>query len=570
MLEAGETMAPRRLMLTILAGIALCAARTRAVDWPIDSGGAFHALYSTYGQFYEFAGGLHFHEGVDILASPGTPVVARQSGQVLRVQNTGSSGDFMILATPASGPDGWNYVHLHAGSRPAGRNGPGDPGGAWQAGDLILIGDVLGFVADQSGHPDHLHIDLGSGPDTAHFGASTVIRRPVGDPLDAFAPSFGSPNPAPFVSDEFHYRIADHDRNGAMTRPPGSVGPTEIHRHDNLYFQSDLAGLRWLGRRAPTHNVDASLTGPGSADIDVIAMAHDLAQAGGVPNAPKRLRLRLTGLTFGDDTGDAAIFDFSGEFLEQHGYATLRDPDAATLRTVYENDQMSDSGDVSDLDPAVRGRYWFILTNTDGDMVVQAADRARSWHSDAAAGSIWHDPDAPDASHNTLAAFRDDRYLVAVTAIDHQGQSFTAAREVVLDNYDQSLRMAADRFGTGDRVEIAGGSQFVDGQNVNFHLLEAAPIEGQSLGQVVGRIVAGALGELPGFSLGMFARGEYFLVADYDGDGLYLSALDAAAAFSVVPEPGAAAMAGWAAVAMMRRLIPRRRVCGRRRASRGR
>lgn len=514
----------RAIHMLALAGLMSAPPRASALDWPIDLGDQFHPIYSTYGQFYEFAGGLHLHEGLDILAAPGTQVVARQQGKVLALLNSGSSGDFLIIATPASGPAGWNLVHLH----PTG----------WHVGDTIQIGDILGAVADQAGLPDHLHVDFGSGADTAYFGAATVIRKPVGDPLDSFSPNFAANNPAPVVSDFFNYRIAAHDRNGTLTRPAGSVGPSEAPLYDNLYFQSEITpGLRWLGNRAPTENVDAFIHGPGSASIDVIAMAYDQATVNGTRNAPKQMQLRIAGHHFGADTGTNTIFNFTGSYLDNQGYAPMRDTNAAYIRTIYENDQMSDSVDVSDFDVANRGAYWFIMTNTDGDQIVQTSDRARSWHTNAVAGSLWHDPNAPEAAHNYQAAFRDDFYDITVASLDEQGKSGSAMQTVILDNYLQTLHLTRAAFGADEAIAIAGGEEYAADDMIHLYLLLGAPIEGQSLTALFGQAITDALGELQSTALSMLGLGDYFLVADYDGDGKYFSPLDAMASFRVIPEP---------------------------------
>jgi len=88
--------------------------------------------------------GARYHEGLDMFAPAGTPVLAPVDGRVT-VGHSGISGNFWNLA----GVDGWTYFGAHL-SRLA-RTG------------TVHAGDVIGYVGntgDAAGGPTHLHFQM--------------------------------------------------------------------------------------------------------------------------------------------------------------------------------------------------------------------------------------------------------------------------------------------------------------------------------------------------------------------------------------------------------------------------
>lgn len=94
----------------------------------------------------------HWHEGIDIFAPEGTPLVATERSVVTRV-GTGRLGGLKVWIHGESGID-WYYAHL---SRFA-------PGIA--AGDALEAGDLIGFVGTSGnavGTPPHVHLQMHPG-----------------------------------------------------------------------------------------------------------------------------------------------------------------------------------------------------------------------------------------------------------------------------------------------------------------------------------------------------------------------------------------------------------------------
>jgi len=543
-----------------IAGIALLAAQAaHGMLWPMGDGMTHQPIYSTYGQYYESSGGLHLHEGLDVLGPQGTSVYARASGTIVGLDK--GSG-LIILETNQYTHTGLNYSHVNPGSRPPGNNGPTDPGGPWKEGDFVKMNDTLGTVMTVLGHPPHLHVDIGSGTDpyfSSYPPPKNMVRQPTLDPLESFYPPWSTNNPAPVVSDDIKFRIADHDRNGVLTHY--QIGPLENLRHDNLYFDKTVNGTLVVGRRSTTRAADGS-TGGGTANIDIIAMAYDLATPGGdlgsgTRNAPMSVALRIQRQQSGADTGLHTIYEFAGMYLQEewvHGYTHMRDPDARWIRTIYSNDATTDSHDVTAELPELRGTYWFQMTNYDGDTLVEVGpplspldDRGRYWNSDGRVGNDFYtipgvDPVVGDALSNAQSEFADGFYDITVVAKDHGGLTGSATRTIVLDNWLQELKPTKSFYQVADYVGFYG-EQFTANATIALYLLTEPPEDGQELRDPWDSARTDPEGYFEAVELGSLRTlGVYYVVADYDGDGIYYSPLDALASFKVVPEPASLAL----------------------------
>jgi murein DD-endopeptidase MepM/ murein hydrolase activator NlpD len=120
--------------------------------FPVD-GRSMRAVQSVFGA--ERDGGARSHDGVDIFAPRGTPVLAAAAGQAYRVGITGLGGKVVWVRDPVRNARLY-YAHLDSQHV---RNG-----------DRIEIGDTLGFVGNTGNArttPPHLHFGVyrtGEGP----------------------------------------------------------------------------------------------------------------------------------------------------------------------------------------------------------------------------------------------------------------------------------------------------------------------------------------------------------------------------------------------------------------------
>jgi murein DD-endopeptidase MepM/ murein hydrolase activator NlpD len=128
----------------------------------------------TYGQtFGAFRADTGFHEGVDIFAAAGTPVVAVCDGTLNRVGTLPISGNRLWVKC-TKGSDSFFYAHLSAFATDT------------RSGERVTAGKVLGFVGstgDAEQTPPHLHFEVhphnGAAVDPYPFLKAWENRRDV-------------------------------------------------------------------------------------------------------------------------------------------------------------------------------------------------------------------------------------------------------------------------------------------------------------------------------------------------------------------------------------------------------
>ena len=110
-------------------------------------------------------GGGRGHQGQDIFAACGTPVVAARAGTIAEAETAGNEGHYVVMAAS----DGPHQAYLHL-LRPS----------SVSKGDRVAAGERIGRVGD-SGNADgcHLHFELWTAP--GRFTGSAKNPRPALD-----------------------------------------------------------------------------------------------------------------------------------------------------------------------------------------------------------------------------------------------------------------------------------------------------------------------------------------------------------------------------------------------------
>ena len=88
------------------------------------------------------------HQGIDIFAQKGTPVLANTHGVILSVGQNSLGGQVVWLL----GPDMTRHYYAHLSEY-----------GSYQAGDWVIAGDILGYVGNTGNArttPPHLHYGI--------------------------------------------------------------------------------------------------------------------------------------------------------------------------------------------------------------------------------------------------------------------------------------------------------------------------------------------------------------------------------------------------------------------------
>jgi murein DD-endopeptidase MepM/ murein hydrolase activator NlpD len=134
---------------------------------PLDGQGPFFPIRGNYkfGTGVAAFGGARHHEGEDIFAKCGTPLVAAESGKVLANTFQSRAGNYLVIDVIGDTHDE-AYMHLRDPALP-------------KIGDDVVAGTQIGFVG-QTGHADgcHLHFELWDGHWQGVGGPGTAV-----DPL---------------------------------------------------------------------------------------------------------------------------------------------------------------------------------------------------------------------------------------------------------------------------------------------------------------------------------------------------------------------------------------------------
>ena len=143
--DLGVPVPTERSLAVRVQRLALAAERKRT-RFPV--GGAFN--WGQGGARYGASRSGHTHEGQDVFARTGTPLLAVTDGVVLETGNDGGRGNYVGLYDPAARR---TYVYLHMVRPPN-----------VKAGDRVRAGEWLGGVGcTGSCFGDHLHFEVRSG-----------------------------------------------------------------------------------------------------------------------------------------------------------------------------------------------------------------------------------------------------------------------------------------------------------------------------------------------------------------------------------------------------------------------
>ncbi|MBC7836202.1 peptidoglycan DD-metalloendopeptidase family protein [Acetobacteraceae bacterium] len=157
-------------------------------------------------------GGAREHEGQDILAPKGTPVVSPTEAVVLRVGSGSNSGNNVYTANP--GDETFVYMHLDSIAK------------GLSAGDELKKGDLIGYVGNTgnaSGGPTHLHFEIRlSGKATDPYPRLTdeftqEEREDIAETLDITAP-LGSGEKASSATESSFSRDLEYGMTGEDVR----------------------------------------------------------------------------------------------------------------------------------------------------------------------------------------------------------------------------------------------------------------------------------------------------------------------------------------------------------------
>ncbi len=159
------------------------------------------------------------HQGIDIFAAKGTPVLAAADGRVSRIAEGNRAGRFIVI----SHDDGWSTYYLHLDNDTPGTDDGlgGAPAPGIQVGTRVAAGDVIDFVGDSGnaeGTSPHLHFELHR-PD----------GRPVNPTPHLNAAESGSAPESLSGPDRVLYRAAGVELVGSLDPGGGFAAGLAVH-----------------------------------------------------------------------------------------------------------------------------------------------------------------------------------------------------------------------------------------------------------------------------------------------------------------------------------------------------
>lgn len=338
------------LSALLLAGAAF------ATGWPIPPTDSAQPLGNNWGNYQDYGGTPYFHNGIDVITvgQHNRPVMAVAHGWVKGWGTIQADLHYRLAicdspSTYTGRAPGWLYAHID-------RNRPHK-----NLGDEVNVGDTIGYLVywTVTGF-DHIHFARVSDTGATWMRFPNVTWWFIDNPLTILTPRTDRTVP-----------VFENARTGAK-----------------FAFCRD---------NTTTYLTPTSLTG----DVDIIAKVYD-----------------KTGYTTGNSTWDKlAPYQIDYMIRRQDGLIVVpwtislqfsNRLDAANVHVVYKNDNTCNS--YGDYD---RREYFYIVTNTDGDTIIESTDAQGKW---------------------ATASVGDANYWVFVRASDVYGNATTDSMQVTTAN----------------------------------------------------------------------------------------------------------------------------------------
>ncbi|MEO0073163.1 MAG: M23 family metallopeptidase [candidate division WOR-3 bacterium] len=411
-----------------------------AVPWPIPPVDRVHPLGNNWGNYQDYGGGAYFHNGIDVITpdTAGAEVRAVAPGWVKAWGTIQQELHYRVavcdspLSYTGRAP-GWLYAHIDP-QRPH-KN----------VGDSVRTGDLIGYLVDWPINAtfDHCHFARISDTGATWMRFPNVTWWFIENPLLSIRPN-------------------------TDLLPP--------------VFENARSGARFAFCRDNTNNsyLDPTrLTG----DVDIIAKIYD-----------------KTGFSTGNATWDK-LAPYQIEHMIRRTDGLVIRPwtlsvqfsnrlDAANVHVVYKNDNTCNS--YGDYD---RREYYYIVTNTDGDSIIEAGDTQGKW---------------------ATAGVGDADYWVIVRASDIAGNTTVDSMRVTTANGVPIAAPTVAVLKEPLRIQQLSGARFV----VRFSLMQAGEVRlsiFDNCGRLVSRLCDGSLD-----------RGDHSLEFSPDAEGVYLVELETA------------------------------------------
>jgi hypothetical protein len=309
------------LITTFIIGGAVSAQND--MPWPVWPDSTQHILSAVYGLWVINPGGPPFmHSGLDIDAVSGTPVYAMESGWVKTITTRGGYSSWRVVIGDSPGTDScdaWMYAHIHEFSIPYNV----------MVGDYVEVGTYIGDIVDWPGLPDvveHLHLSK-----IRYAGTEQQWE----DNQDDWV----------FIANPLDYLIIDEDEDIPML---------ENAREDHLLAFCENESDVYFDPGAPI-----------SGDVDIVCRVYDYHNWYGWKQVPYSVEYKIEGDSSIPWTMAACFTGITGTYAQMEDYTYIVYQDDAICNTTFDG-----SGEQV---------FYFNLTNSDGDTLVESSDKPLCW-----------------------------------------------------------------------------------------------------------------------------------------------------------------------------------------------
>lgn len=357
------------LMLIVTVIFAAGVSAQNDLPWPVWPDSSRHVLSALYGVWLINPGDPPFmHSGIDIAGEPGTPVYAVESGWVKTIMSPGEGfSSWRIVIGDSPGTDtcvAWMYAHIHQFSIPY----------TVQIGGYVEAGTYIGDIVDWPSLPEvveHLHF--------SHIKYAGDAQQWANNIMDWI-----------FIDNPLDFLIIDEDIYPPVLLPA---------RDDSL--------LAFCGNESDIYFDPGS---PVSGDVDIVCMAYDYHNFDGWRQVPYSIEYSIQGDSSIPWTMAACFTGEIGTYdqMEEYTYIVYQDDSVCNTTFDSENEHL----------------FYFNLTNTDGDTLVEPSDVTRCWQTlNFPNGDYWVHVRARDKSGNETV----DSMMVTVGNFFEIGGTVTLA-----------------------------------------------------------------------------------------------------------------------------------------------
>ncbi len=330
----------------------LCTTEIKAYQWPIFRDSVYKPIGNTYGEYQCYGDPCtpYMHTGIDIMAPAGTPAYAVKAGYVKAILTTSAETHWRVVVGDSAGPAECD---------------------AWMYAHVDYISMVL-----------NAGLDIGDWVDEGQYIGDVVLW------------TYNDFNHLHFSKIRFSGESWDNWQDWDFIGNPLDE-LTDIDDPDAPVFENAYGDQKF----AFANNQTGSYYQPGeilTGNVDIICRAYDYINDYEHKVTPHGIEYRI------DNDPWKTGYCFTGRIGP---YSELY----ATTRVIYSDDGLCNSqGDYDVRD------YYFTVTNSDGDSVIESSDAAYAW---------------------PTAVYNNGQHVVYMRAWDRAGNATLDSMTVGVENY---------------------------------------------------------------------------------------------------------------------------------------